>query len=200
LKIILLDSIPSTQNYLIEQIKLNQLKPPVAVITNSQTDGIGSRGNSWIGVDGNLFLSFALDINDIPRDTKIESLSIYFSYLMKMTLCDMGSLAIFKWPNDIYIQDKKIGGIITNLIQNRIVVCGIGLNIKSKVEDFGILDINISRDEILDRYFELLSKKIDWNTIFSKLLIEYETTSKINGELNFDGSITLNGKRIYSNR
>ena len=60
MEILYLDEVTSTQTWLIEQIKKNKLTPPVAVYAKKQTLGVGSRGNSWIGEDGNLFLSFAI--------------------------------------------------------------------------------------------------------------------------------------------
>ena len=80
--IIYLDEIDSTQSYLKEQLKNKLLFSPVAVVAKRQLAGHGSRGNSWLGEDGNLFLSFAIPKKELPLDLKLESSSIYFSYLM----------------------------------------------------------------------------------------------------------------------
>ncbi len=79
MKIIELDEVNSTQTYLRELIKTNGYIEPVVVITTNQTNGIGSRGNGWDGVKGNLFFSFVLNKNDLPTDLPLQSASIYFS-------------------------------------------------------------------------------------------------------------------------
>jgi len=53
------------------------------VITDTQTQGVGSRGNRWESLDGNLFVSFCLSLDALPTDLKVESASIYFSYMLK---------------------------------------------------------------------------------------------------------------------
>ncbi|MGL2694058.1 biotin--[acetyl-CoA-carboxylase] ligase, partial [Helicobacter pylori] len=41
------ESLPSTQTYLLEKLKSNELKAPVLVLAKNQSAGIGSRGNIW---------------------------------------------------------------------------------------------------------------------------------------------------------
>jgi len=211
LEIIYLKEVDSTHKYLKDYIKKNRYSKPIAVVANIQTDGIGSRDNSWIGKDGNLFLSFAIDKNDLPHDLPMQSASIYFSFILKELLCNYGSKVWLKWPNDFYIEDKKIGGTITNL-QGDIFLCGIGLNLIEVDSDFGYLDIKFDKNLYLNEYFELLLKKIEWKHIFSKYSIEFdksrdmkttidnEKISLKDAKLNFDGSIFINNKKVYSLR
>jgi len=63
LEIIYFDTLDSTQKYLIDAISSGSIEPPVAVLAKNQTNGIGSRDNSWEGGCGKLFISFALNIN-----------------------------------------------------------------------------------------------------------------------------------------
>ena len=211
MEIIYLDEVDSTQLYLIEKIKSKELLPSVAVVAKNQKKGIGSRGNRWIGKSGNLFFSFALNLDSLPKDLKIQSSSIYFSYILKSILEEKGSSIWLKWPNDFYIEDKKIGGTISNMVDNNII-CGIGLNIKENPENFGKLDITIDINEILDKYFKLIEKKISWKEIFSKYKLEFHKSKKYfvhsknekisleDAKLCEDGSIKINSKRIYSLR
>ncbi len=206
-----LDSVDSTQSYLKELIKRGSLTTPYAVVSNTQTSGVGSRENSWVGMDGNLFLSFAISLEDLPIDLKLESASIYYSYLLKDVLTNLKSSVWLKWPNDFYMDDFKIGGMITNIVQNTLV-CGVGLNLLSSPEGFSTLDINISREELLSKYFLNIEKKTTWKQVFSKYKLEFprnqmffthknnEKISLKNAKLNSDGSITSNGERIYSLR
>ena len=43
------DSLPSTQTYLLEKLKSNELKAPILIVAKNQSAGIGSRGNIWEG-------------------------------------------------------------------------------------------------------------------------------------------------------
>ena len=76
LQILYLKSIGSTQNHLKELIKSKKIKLPYAIVADAQTDGIGSRENSWNSLEGNLFLSFAIELQNLPKDLKLESASI----------------------------------------------------------------------------------------------------------------------------
>ncbi|MEA2019472.1 MAG: biotin--[acetyl-CoA-carboxylase] ligase, partial [Campylobacterota bacterium] len=133
-----LNKVDSTHTYLKKIIKQNGYIKPISVATQHQTSGIGSRDNSWEGKDKNLFFSFVLDKILLPLDLPIQSYSIYFSYILKDMLKQQDSKVWLKWPNDFYINDKKIGGTITN-ISGDLVYCGIGLNLNFISDEYGYL-------------------------------------------------------------
>ncbi len=211
MNIIYLDQVDSTHKYLKQYIKENGYKDFTAVVSNFQTDGIGSRNNKWVGKKGNLFLSFVMEKNLLPEDLPINSMSIYFSYLFKEVLEKYGSKVWIKWPNDFYIGDRKIGGTITNF-NGKVIYCGIGLNLLDFEEDFGYLDIEFKQDLYLNEYFSNITARKKWKQIFSKYLIEFnksriftatvdnEKISLENAVLNEDGSISLDNKKVFSLR
>ena len=211
MKIIRLDEVDSTHKYLKEYISKNEYTSPLCIFTDLQTQGIGSRGNSWIGKKGNLFFSFALDINSLPKDLPLQSTSIYFTYILKNILKNLGSQVWIKWPNDFYIENKKIGGTITSMSKN-LIFCGIGLNLLDVEKEYEKLDIKIDVDEVLKNYFFEIEKKISWKQIFSDFKIEFEKSKKFqttidnqkisleSAILNDDGSIQINNKKVFSLR
>lgn len=211
MKIIRLDEVDSTHKYLKEYILKNEYKSPLCIVTDLQTQGIGSRGNSWIGKKGNLFFSFALDINSLPKDLPLQSTSIYFTYILKNILKNLASQVWIKWPNDFYIENKKIGGTITSMSKN-LIFCGIGLNLLDVEKEYEKLDIKIDVDEVLKNYFFEIEKKISWKQIFSDFKIEFEKSKKFqttidnqkislqSAILNDDGSIQINNKKVFSLR
>jgi len=211
LKIIYLKKVPSTQLYLKKLIQNREEKAPIAVVADEQTQGIGSRGNSWISQKGNLFLSFATALNDLPKDLRLESASIYFAYILKDTLNSFGSSVFLKWPNDFYLKDKKVGGMITTIVDD-CLVCGVGLNIGSEAENFVKLDINIEREQLLKSYFNNLDKNLFWKQVFSNYKLEFYKNKNLfthkdelkvslsSVELEDDGSLSIDGERIYSRR
>jgi len=91
LKIIYLKSVDSTQTYLKKFLLKSKPSKSLAVVADIQTDGLGSRDNTWLGLEGNLFLSFAIPLEDLPEDLKLESASLYFSQILKEVLSDLGS-------------------------------------------------------------------------------------------------------------
>ncbi len=210
MKLIYLKEVNSTQIYLKELIKNNN-QTNICVYTFNQTQGLGSQNNKWEGKDGNLFFSFIIPIKDLPKDLKLQSASIYFSYILKYYLSTLGSKVVLKWPNDFYIKENKIGGLITNKIGENLI-CGIGLNIKKTSSFEGYLDININKINLLEEYFKHLKVYPSWKQIFSKYKLEFHCNknyfTNINNEklllkdltLNDDGSLNINGKKVYSLR
>ena len=162
-------------------------------------------------MDGNLFLSFSIHLDELPNDLKLESSSIYFSYILKELLFESGSKVWLKWPNDLYIDDLKLGGMITNIVGNSLI-CGVGLNLVNSPSGFATLDVEILREELLEKYFTNIEKKISWKQIFSKYKLEFYRNQKFfthknnlrislgEAQLQSDGSIIVNDERIYSLR
>ncbi|QOP45336.1 biotin--[acetyl-CoA-carboxylase] ligase [Sulfurimonas paralvinellae] len=211
MQIICLDRIDSTQTYLKEQLQNKKFHAPIAVSAELQTNGIGSRDNSWKSQKGNLFLSFALPLENLPDDLKIESASIYFAFLLKEALASFSSKVWIKWPNDFYLDDKKVGGMITNIVDKNLV-CGVGLNIADAPDGFTKLDVEIDKKVLIKNYFKNIEKKVLWKQVFSKYKLEFYRNQNFfthsNGvkvslgdaELYDDGSLNINGERIYSLR
>ena len=206
-----LDECDSTQTALIEGIKATAIKPPYAIVAKSQSKGVGSRGNSWESQNGNLYFSFCVDKSALTADLPEISASIYFAYLMKIYLSQMGSKVWLKWPNDFYLDDKKIGGVMTNKIGN-IYVCGMGINLVSSPDYSDVLDISVSPNSLVNGFCEILEMKYSWKEILSKFFVEFEKSknfsSHVDGQiisletavLCNDGSIEINGKKVYSIR
>lgn len=194
-----------------DALKSKTLSPPVLVGTHLQLSGKGSRGNDWIGQEGNLFVSFAVLRTSLPQDLKLESSSIYFAFLFKEVLARLGSSLWLKWPNDFYLKDKKIGGIITNVVGD-CLVCGIGLNLRTAPQGFGVLDISREAKELSEFYISHLKTFPQWKQIFSKFRIEFERNKNYsthsenrvielkNAVLCEDGSLECNGQRMFSLR
>jgi len=126
-------SLDSTNEYASDLIKSGSVSEGTVVVADYQTSGKGQHGNIWIGDTGkNLYLTIILS----PGKLRIED-QFYLSMAISLGVFDALS-ALFdsislKWPNDIYYQDKKLGGI---LIENSVAgafinssVAGIGINV-----------------------------------------------------------------------
>lgn len=112
----------------------NKATEGCTVLTSEQTKGRGQRGNTWEAEPGkNITLSVILSPVFLPVRQQFY-LNMAVSLAVLDLLREYGATgAQVKWPNDLYIQDKKLGGI---LIENTInsyslqhSIVGIGLNI-----------------------------------------------------------------------
>ena len=109
------------------------------VITDNQTNGKGRRENTWFmspskGLAMSIVLIKPMKIEDA------ELIPLVAGVAMVKALQNRGMNPKLKWPNDIFIEDKKCGGILcesrvsNNLINSMVV--GIGLNVNETDNDF----------------------------------------------------------------
>lgn len=211
MQIVCVESIDSTHLFLCEQIRKGKLSENFAIYALEQSAGVGSRENSWQSSKGNLHLSFCVKDENLPKDLPLASVSIYFAYLLKELLEKYGSKIWLKWPNDLYLEDKKVGGIISAKISN-FIIGGVGLNLKFAPQNVALCDVEIPLESLVNAFLEKVEKKILWKDIFSKYMLEFEKSRKFsvhhegrvfsleNSFLYEDGSILLGDKRVYSLR
>jgi len=110
------------------------------VIAEAQTAGRGRRGRTWVSPPRrNVYLSVVLR-PDLPPGRAAE-LTLVASLAVCDALRQAGvEEAGIKWPNDVLVSGRKIGGILTELAAepDRVnwVVIGIGVNVNARAEDF----------------------------------------------------------------
>lgn len=136
-KIIHLEETESTNSYLKDLLKSEQLTEGSFVVADFQTGGRGQMGNSWFSSKGdNLLFSILLYPTEIPANEQFV-ISRITSLAIKNTLDQFTDDIRIKWPNDIYWKDKKIAGIlIENSLQGRVIensIIGIGLNLNQQI-------------------------------------------------------------------
>lgn len=135
-QIIKLESIDSTNNYANKLIKEQRVKSGTVIWANEQYKGRGIRNNQWDSETGK---SLTFSIILYPDFINIDD-HFLISKFVSLALTDFlekeNVEATIKWPNDIYVGDKKIAGI---LIENTIMkskiatsVIGIGININQQ--------------------------------------------------------------------
>ena len=107
---------------------------PCWITAERQTQGKGSRGRSWAGIDGNLFASLLL-YEPCPPE-KMHELTFVAAIAVEHALVSVGlgeDVISLKWPNDVLINGKKISGILLegqagDARTKQHVVIGIGIN------------------------------------------------------------------------
>jgi BirA family biotin operon repressor/biotin-[acetyl-CoA-carboxylase] ligase len=115
-------------------------KGSTLIVADTQTAGRGRMGRSWESPEGKgLYFSLLLRPRLKPNEATLITLAAGLS--LGMTLKEMGAESILiKWPNDILLKEKKIGGILCEMksmgSEVQYVVVGIGINLSQQPEDF----------------------------------------------------------------
>jgi BirA family transcriptional regulator, biotin operon repressor / biotin---[acetyl-CoA-carboxylase] ligase len=170
-----LAEIDSTNVFAQEFIAKNNPIEGMVISADFQTAGKGQFDRKWVSNKGeNIMMSIILTPNflDISKQALLNiaiSLGILDYFNSKV---DSGFR--LKWPNDIYYEDKKLGGI---LIQNQILglnlkysIVGIGLNINQKSFSGGASN-PISLNQITEQYYDL---EREMNLIWHYLNLRYD--------------------------
>ena len=137
---LVLDSVDSTNNYAMALIQNDAGSRPRAVFAMEQTQGKGRRGRQWQSHKGeNIMLSVPLPMQWLPVSRQFElSVAVALGCLDLLSGYIPGKVFI-KWPNDIFINDTKAGGVlIENVIKGTLwqwAVIGIGMNINQQKFD-----------------------------------------------------------------
>ncbi|WP_257670183.1 biotin--[acetyl-CoA-carboxylase] ligase [Parapedobacter tibetensis] len=133
--IITLQQVPSTNEYLKDKLSNSTpLAEGTVIMAVHQFAGRGQKGTSWHSEPGKN-LTFSLLLTPTFLNPKHQfSLTVAISLAIAQWLESLLHTAIkVKWPNDIYIGDKKIGGIlIENILKGKVwksAVVGIGINV-----------------------------------------------------------------------
>ena len=131
--VIVEESLSSTNDYLMELVsKSATLMPKTAVLAETQTAGKGRQGRNWVSVKGNILLSVYRPFAGKFEDLYGLSLAVGIAIARVLKAHGLADVQL-KWPNDIYWQERKMGGILIETKQNRPgvidTIIGIGLNV-----------------------------------------------------------------------
>lgn len=122
-------SCPSTQDEIINFINLHDFRGGfLGLYTFEQTQGRGQYGNLWENNPGeNLAYSFALKLQNKTYDD--TTLNFYTAILIRDFIANLTHTdPKIKWPNDLILGDKKIGGMLFEKKAGHLIT-GIGINI-----------------------------------------------------------------------
>ena len=129
------DELPSTNERL--RVLAEAGTAHFSVVTaDSQTEGKGRSGKRWDSPGGmGLWISFLVRNDSEVPSTLIPILVGLATIRTLERLCPSLSPGI-KWPNDIEVQGRKLGGILCESAGTGAVVVGVGLNLRQGIEDF----------------------------------------------------------------
>ena len=150
----------------------------LVVVAEYQTAGKGCGSNSWESERGkNLTFSMLIHPEAIPANEQFR-ITEMTSVAMCETLKRQGCKEVcIKWPNDIYVGDRKICGIlIENRLQGSMIkdsIIGIGLNVNQRtfvsdapnpVSLYQLFGQETDRDELLNRFLDAFDRAYDSKT------------------------------------
>lgn len=132
-KIIRLESVDSTNNYTAIVVKEGKAEHGTVILAVEQYAGRGQRNAEWLANAGEN-LTFSIFWNEVNLSVEKQFCITRFISLALLELLRKFEIdAKIKWPNDIYVGDKKIAGVlIENQLQGsniRSSIIGIGLNV-----------------------------------------------------------------------
>ena len=185
-----LTSVDSTNNYAMAEAHAGKAFHGNVFFAHEQTAGKGQRGKKWFAAPGaNIMMSIVLQPERVPIN-ELFLLSACMALGCYDLLNNFLPEEIFiKWPNDLYINDRKAGGIlIENILSGnnwKYAIVGIGMNINQTKFDKNLPN-PVSLKQAVEKTFEVidLAKEL-CNCIekrYSKL--EFEKNNKMIGEYN----------------
>lgn len=134
--IIVLNEVESTNNYANQLILSDAAEEGMVVMTQFQKSGRGHHGNQWESEAGkNMLATIILFPQFLSAGKQFMLSKIVSLSLVELLKSKTGDVSI-KWPNDIYVGNKKIAGIlIENSIKGSTLsssLLGIGLNLNQQ--------------------------------------------------------------------
>lgn len=213
MKTTIFDTLPSTNDY----CETREFGEDTAIIAREQTGGKGTKGRSFSSPRGGVYLSL---IRYYPCKAE-NSFSLMIASCMAVvkTLELYGVRADVKWPNDVFLNGKKICGIlIKNSFEGENVkksITGIGVNVNNDIpKDLADIAINLKSvvgevdiDEFYKRLIENLYADYSVDEYRSRnIVLGKEITVIKNGEsrkavaedVAADGSLVLKGgERLF---
>ena len=197
MKKIHLPFVSSTNAYLKENYK--NLENYTFVSADEQSEGRGRLNRVWKSENGTNLL-FSLLILDKTLINSFKAISMISAYSVIEVLNELGLKdASIKWPNDVYVGDKKIAGILLEAVSKSEIEClivGVGLNV-NQIEFSGeylhsptSIKNELNKDINLEELKEIVYKKFIDN--FNKLKNGYDFIKDIR-KVNY-----LKDKTVYA--
>jgi BirA family biotin operon repressor/biotin-[acetyl-CoA-carboxylase] ligase len=160
------ETISSTTDCLRNEIPLKNMH---VCLSEHQSKGRGRMGRSWASPFGrNIYCSFKCLFNKDMSEMSGLSLVVGILTAKMLESLDPKVKPFLKWPNDLYVNNKKIGGILIDIIAeangNCHAIISVGLNVNMKdIELEGV-------DQPWTSLEHILSVKLDRNLVAARLI------------------------------
>lgn len=160
------DELPSTNSYA-RQIAEKGAEEGTVVRADIQTHGRGRRDRVWYSERGGVWFSMILRPDMKAKDGFFLTMVSSTAVVETLDIYGIGSRV--KWPNDVFVDGKKICGVLSEFetLDGKITyaVVGIGLNVNNELPEY-LGDIGTTMKQLSDGEF-------DKNEVFEKLLDKF---------------------------
>jgi BirA family biotin operon repressor/biotin-[acetyl-CoA-carboxylase] ligase len=185
LKIIKFKSVKSTNDKAIKSIQKHK-QTSGFIISDFQTKGRGTMGKKWISKKGNIFISIFFKIN-FSKIIIENFLMINTNIIKKILKSYVRKKITIKKPNDLLIENKKICGILQEVVEyndNKFLITGIGINTRNTPSEKKIISTCLN---------DHTNKIIKNSDIIKKIKYSYE---KMINDLNNNNFTYIKNKYI----
>lgn len=148
-------SLDSTQRYLLAH---EMLEAAIFCRAEQQSAGVGQRGAQWQSPRGGLYFSLAYPLKGAPQIHL--GLAQACALVVAQTLDPQAQKIRLKWPNDLYIDERKLGGILIDMLpqaENSVAIIGIGINLYGTQTDIAYYQEHFPQQDSVSIYPQLQS-------------------------------------------
>jgi BirA family biotin operon repressor/biotin-[acetyl-CoA-carboxylase] ligase len=187
-----LPEIDSSNSELMRRARAGQYEPTL-LVAERQTAGRGRMGRVWQSQPSDS-LTFSLSLGLKPQDWSGLSLAVGLS-LAESLHPDVG----LKWPNDLWFEDRKLGGILVEAASMRghsQVVVGVGLNIRPRPAD----GLNTAPAALTELLPDLSAPDCLARVVMPlvQTLLAFERTGFAPLQTRFEARDVLKGRRVHT--
>lgn len=133
------ESLESTNRWALDH--LSELQHGDVVRAVRQTAGRGRHEREWLAPDDR-GLAISVVLKDLPANVPATAFNQAPALAVRSVLTPHGLTCAVKWPNDVFVRDYKICGILAESSTGGEVVVGIGLNVNLTDTDFAGVVLN----------------------------------------------------------
>lgn len=168
INIVSFDSLDST-SVKAKELAKKDYKPWTVVVAKSQAKGYGRKGNAWYSPEGGLYFSVILPRVSVT-DLQIITILTAFS-VANVIKENFGIEPFVKLPNDVYLNGKKVCGMLTeNIILKGVTSSVIGIGLNTNVDEFSESGANATSLKIETK------KEINNSELMEKIVKEIQKT------------------------
>ncbi len=162
------EQVDSTNARAVELLQSQKLPEGTLIYAGAQTAGVGLGENKWHSLPGqNITASVVLYPDFLPAEEQFKlTMVISVSVCTMLESLDHRFKPMIKWPNDIYLNDHKVAGMLikNNLSGNTLsqTIAGLGLNV-NQIDFDSSAPLAISLAMISGRQYEILDLLTKWH-------------------------------------
>ncbi len=157
----------STQDEMRSRLERGEAVHGLIIRAHEQTSGRGQRARDWVSNRGGSYQTLAIKDSEPPTLNKS-----YAAILMAIGIAKVIPNLQIKWPNDIYLENKKLAGILCEYVKGHLLI-GVGVNVQNEIPEhathlqgFGVETVSNMILKGTQEGLELLQTNLDLPSLF----------------------------------